>query len=95
MSVTLTELANEIKKFINFKYATLEGTSGDYYEINFWQDKPSFIDWCKSWGNTNARMYGWLATDCFKVKLDLSEYHKKNGKIDFSKYIVEVTNVSE
>lgn len=88
--LTLAELAYELRKTFKFKYATVEGTSGDFHEINFWDNEPKFFHWCKSWNNPQGRMYGWIATDALTISLDLSEYKDESGKVDYSKCIVEV-----
>lgn len=89
--MTLEEFARELRKIFKFSYVTLEGALGDYYQVNFWREKPNFVNWCKSWtAPYGGRVYGWLATDCFSEKLDLSEYEDDNREIDYSKCIVEV-----
>lgn len=89
--MTLTELARELRKLLNFGYVTLEGSLGDYYQLSLWQKKPKFIDWCKSWSASyGGCVYGWLTTNCLSTELDLSEYVDADGNIDYSKCIVEV-----
>ena len=89
--LTLAELSIELSKVCKFSYMTLEGALGDYYQLSFWQKKPQFVNWCKSWtAPYGGRVYGWLVTDCLNVNLDLSEYVDENGKIEYSKCIVEV-----
>ena len=84
--ITLTELAQELRKIFRFRYLTAEAQLGKI--VALWTDKPFFTG------------YGWCFTDEAKCVLDirfhhipvldLSEYKNKNGFIDYSKCIVEV-----
>ena len=88
-TLTLKELARELRKKCNFKYMTAESGLGDCSTAHLWSDKP-YYDVAKTWICTKGRMYGWLASDVFPFTLDLSEYRDADGNIDYSKCIVEV-----
>lgn len=88
--MTLSELANELRKIFNFDCLTAECIDSD---INFcmWEGKPSWDE------------RGWSIKDCSETyaensfwsfqltnEVDLSEYKDADGNIDYSKCIVEV-----
>lgn len=92
--MTLSELAHELKKLIDFDYMTMHQNWCQKPVIFLWKGKPRYIR-----GSDNG---GW---QCFLRKskdvcwidarsiigLDVSEYKTEDGIIDFSRCIVRVS----
>ena len=96
--MTLTELARELKKLIDFDYMTLHKNWCQKPVICLWKGKPRYMH-----GNDNggwqrilgiSDLVGFLDAKSF-IGLDVSEYKTEDGIIDFSRCIVEVTNDME
>lgn len=93
--MTLSELAQELRKIFKFKYLTTESTFGRLY-FAAWTRKPH-------WDGKTGYMFGHRRKDGHNLlavyffgtfladEIDLSEYADKDGNIDYSKCIVEVT----
>ena len=85
-TLTLKELARELRKIFEFRYLTAESVEGKI--VALWDGKPFFTG------------YEWHFTDKAQCiidirfhhipVLDLSEYKDADGNIDYSKCIVEV-----
>lgn len=94
MSMTLTELAKELRKIFQFNWLTYDRRSDDWYVINLWKCKPVYKN--EMWV-PKANEHRWqqpiyresLRTD---IELDLSEYPSMpiTNLPDYSKCIVEV-----
>ena len=93
--MTLTEFARELRKIFKFKYLTVESTFGRLYFAAWtrkplWNGKRGYMFW-----HRRKDVYRFLAGDFFNTflaeEIDLSEYADKDGNIDYSKCIVEVT----
>ena len=93
-TMTLTELARELRKVFRFKYLTVfKYPRWEYAYIALYGVKPSFLHrgGLKEWsfmGNSGGNV-GFDAYN-LSVDLDLSEYADADGEIDYSKCIVEV-----
>lgn len=85
--MTLTELAYELRKIFRFKYLTKDSI-GDIY---CWDGKPVYDETESYWhsGSIGPVLETWPSFSTVKP-LDLSEYEDENGKVDYSKCIVEV-----
>ena len=88
--MTLTELANELRKIFRFKYLTKDSI-GDIY---CWNGKPVYDETESYWhsgsrGGVAPVLETWPSSSTVK-SLDLSEYANETGEIDYSKCIVEV-----
>lgn len=89
---TIMRLARELRKIFRFKYLTLS----DYKHkgivtINCWMHKPYFKEDDCTWGS----QYSFELLLSFDVgalacTLDFSNYWNTDGRIDYSKCIVEV-----
>lgn len=99
--MTLTEFAHEIGKLLNAKYVTYEeGTFED--SVNLWEEKPVYqiYDSVNGYGSWQPAT-PFMSSPCViyqrmvKTDLDLSEYENENGKVDYSKCIVEVSDDAE
>lgn len=92
--MTLTELANEFRRLLEFEYMTASGYDGDQdcFKIKVWsgKEKPNYERF-KGWTNSSP-ISGYLEIDYyhFKSEIDFSEYRNEAGYIDYSKCIVEV-----
>lgn len=87
--LTLTELAHELRKISDFIYLTCEKeTYCLYAKVTLHWDKPEWSAPFWYAGNENQETAGELMIN--PSRLDLSEYADENGKIDYSKCIVEV-----
>ena len=87
--MTLTELAQELRKIFRFRYLTTSRGS-DLFVL--WRVKPRFIQGVKEWyiDDFTVENFMLLDADFLSSKLDLSEYKDADGNIDYSKCIVEV-----
>ena len=88
-TLTLKELANELRKMFNFRYITVEFYYYKYPDIRLWKDRPDFLPYSKEWLSSEGSITSFFTYDLSK-KLDLSEYCDEIGNIDYSKCIVEV-----
>ena len=105
--MTLTELAHELRKIFRFKYLAYgeEFRWGQVHYQLLIGDEPFHLEVIDEGGEgcpciihewfSDGLGYLFDATAYLVPNLDLSEYKDENGEIDFSKCIVEVTNVSE
>lgn len=93
--MTLTELARTMRKNHKFKFLTAHAVGSDAYLVNAYTSKPLFSRkykvWCKRFGK-KYRCSNVIEAVANFDELDLSEYKKKDGKINFSRCIVEVKN---
>ena len=92
--ITLTELANEFRRLLEFKYMTASGYDGDQdcFKIKIWtgREKPNYERF-KGWTNSSPiSNYCEIDYYHFKPEIDFSEYRNEAGYIDYSKCIVEV-----
>ena len=92
--LTLTELANEFRRLLEFKYMTASGYDGDQdcFRIKIWsgREKPNYKRF-KGWTNSSPiSNYCEIDYYHFKPEIDFSEYRNEAGYIDYSKCIVEV-----
>lgn len=104
-TMTLTELAQELRKIFDFKYMTYDPV----FKIRMWKVKPEFRrpvyeyffgSWRIPRGAVSRRDAALAETGGFGRSLirplDLSEYKEKEQlHIDYSKCIVEVSDVSK
>ena len=95
--MTLKELARELRKISMFRYLTV----ADYKHegpvtLDCWEYKPTFYDEDCTWRGFHHRglLYSFEASD-LACDLDLSEYADKNGVIDYSRCIVEISDASK
>ena len=89
-TMTLTELAQELRKIFKFKYLTY---SNEYEEdeICLWQGRVAYID--GAWNDQPPyAMSLVIDPDLLSFTLGLSEYADESGVIDYSRCIVEVSN---
>ena len=93
--ITLIELAHELRKLFNFRWLTLDENNG----IDLWMcladnDPPKFSGdyflWCSESPKTWAICTIDFDEKFFAINLNFPEYKNENGKIDYSKCIVEV-----
>lgn len=89
--MTLKELAHELRRLFEFKYLTASPVNVSDNEIEVWDGRPDIMDGYKAWtSNKDAHCcMSFFACDMC-VDLDLSEYADADGKIDYSRCIVEV-----
>lgn len=89
--ITLTELANEMRKVFDFKYLTADNLRprGRDIEIALWEGMPE-LDEYNHWQDNESNYVLSFYEYNMLFDLDLSEYADENGKIDCSKCIVEV-----
>ena len=99
-TMTLTELAHELRRIFGFRYLTLDvfvhyGDIVGLDVITLWVVEPYYDDEDKQfeflWNHD--RKTGSLfdiPLSSLSVNLDLSEYADADGNIDYSKCIVEV-----
>lgn len=91
--MTLTELAQELRKIFKFRYLTV---SEDWPlpTIIMWGGKVEYDG--RGWNMIEPKSYyGSFNVSSLCTKLDLSEYADENGVIDYSRCIVEVSDASE
>lgn len=91
--MTLTELAKELRKSLRFKWLTLDHTG----YVTLWKSRPRYADYPEGTGKIWYRGDSYIGGMCAHIfpnaintALALEEYADKNGKIDYSKCIVEV-----
>lgn len=88
--MTLTELAQELRKIFRFRYLTAEIAIYNTY-FCMWDQKPRWNG--KYWGaeedGKKHIVTDFLACDIAE-EIDLSEYKDADGNINYSKCIVEV-----
>lgn len=92
--MTLTELANELRKLFKFRWLTAckKMTGGSPVGLDlFTGSRPEYTD-DGYWANNYVVAGGSLVIPValLSMYLDLSEYKDENGEIDYSKCIVEV-----
>lgn len=82
-SMTLTELAHELRKIFRFKYLTCDG------DFSIWLDKPEYTrdGWTRY---STSEILLQFEPRQLAIHIDLFEYADENGIIDYSKCIVEV-----
>ena len=98
--MTLTEFAKKLKEDFEFKYLTVSPKTiwqDDCIGLDIFINKPWFSAKDRHWVDTEFFTRGMLVIpeSLLEINLDLSEYKDEDGEIDYSKCIVEVTNVSE
>ena len=89
-TLTLKELAHELRKIFNFRWLTI---TDDYPTptLMLWTDKPGYDGHGWNIFNVTLKPYrGSATTYALNTDLDLSEYKDADGNIDYSKCIVEV-----
>ncbi len=88
-TLTLKELAQELRKIFTFRYLT---TSRGSDLLVLWKVKPRFIQGVREWYINDFTVDNFMLIDTafLSSKLDLSEYRDADGNIDYSKCIVEV-----
>ena len=84
-TLTLRELAQELRRLFRFKYLTVDPYAD---EITFWMDKPEWV--CDSWWAGDSSYLFDFYANRLNAYLDLSEYKDADGNIDYSKCLVEV-----
>lgn len=101
-SMTLTELAHELRKIFRFKYLAYgeEFRWGQVHYQLLISDEPFHLEVIDEGGEgCPCIIHEWFgdglgylfdATEYLVPNLDLSEYANENGTIDYSKCIVEV-----
>lgn len=84
--LTLTELAQELRKIFNSKYLTV-ADDWPMPTVMMWSKKPEYD---RGWNIVFSNSY--LGSfNCWAVRnIDLSEYKDADGNIDYSRCIVEV-----
>ena len=89
--ITLTELANELRKVFDFKYLTADNLCprGRDIEIALWEGLPE-LDEYDHWQDNESNYVLSFCEYNMPFNLDLSEYADAYGYIDYSKLIVEV-----
>ena len=97
-TLTLTELAHELRRLFRFKWLTVERTG----YITLWKVRPKYFESedeiCKTWGRGDDQIGGMCVYIFPKAtirNLDLSEYAYESGDIDYSRCIVEVSDDAE
>ena len=86
-TLTLTELAHELRKIFKFSYLTVD----DSRCICAWRgEKPRYQEQGGYWTGTSWEVSIVLETWAREVYINLSEYKDETGEIDYSKCIVEV-----
>lgn len=88
--LTLTELANELRKIFKFKYLACEFYGGSkFYVISLWNGEPRWRggSW---WWCDNCDLIADIKLHMKFVEPNLSEYTDADGILDYSKCIVEV-----
>lgn len=93
-TMTLTELAHELRKLFNFRWLTAckKITGGSPVGLDlFTGSRPEYTD-DGYWANNYVVAGGSLVIPValLSMDLDLSEYKDEDGNIDYSKCIVEV-----
>lgn len=92
--MTLSELAHELKKLIDFDYMTLHQNWCQKPVIFLWKGKPRYMRGgdIAGWQRTLGKSYSVCFIDSMAViGLDVSEYKTEDGITDFSKCIVRVS----
>ena len=94
-TMTLTELAHELRKIFKFRYLTGEIAIYNSY-FCMWDQKPR---WDGKYWRSEEDGKKHIVTDFLTCdiagEIDLSEYKDEQGNIDYSRCIVEVTDASE
>ena len=92
-TMTLKELAHELRKLFRFKYLTVDEDfrNDNKTTIAIWKDRPEFNQW-NEWEMGLIPCNGCFDVEMLNIaeSLDLSEYKDTDGNIDYSKCIVEV-----
>ena len=92
-TMTLKELAHELRKLFRFKYLTVDEDfrNDNKPTIAIWKDRPEFNQW-NEWEMGLIPCNGCFDVEMLNIaeSLDLSEYKDADGNIDYSKCIVEV-----
>lgn len=93
--MTLTELANELRKLFKFKYLTVSPKTiwrDDCIGLDIFINKPWFSAKDRHWVDMEFFTRGMLVIpeSLLEINLDLSEYKDENGEIDYSKSIVSM-----
>ena len=94
-TLTLRELARELRKIFRFKYLTVEIAIYNPY-FCLWTERPY---WNGKYWEAKEDGQKHIVTDFLSFEtvasIDLSEYADADGNIDYSKCIVEVTDDAE
>lgn len=93
-TMTLTELAHELRKVFDLRYLTAESYCCDFdrFKIMIWfgRYRPKY-DITEGWISSSP-LGNYVVIYCYDlgIEIDFSEYENEFGYIDFSKCIVEV-----
>lgn len=92
-TMTLKELAHELRKLFRFKYLTVDEDfrNDNKTTIAIWKDRPEFNQW-NEWEMGLIPCNGCFDVEMLNIAeaLDLSEYKDADGNVDYSRCIVEV-----
>lgn len=92
-TMTLTELARELRKIFNFKYLTAF-CDGERLLIELWSHKPSYVydygNWFWYFMPYKMRGQACFCSEDLIADINLDEYMNSSSNIDYSKCIVEV-----
>ena len=93
-TMTLTELAHELRKVFDLRYLTANSYcyDSDRFKIMIWfgRYRPKY-DITEGWINSSPLSnYVVIYWNDLGIEIDFSEYENEFGYIDFSKCIVEV-----
>ena len=89
MSMTLEELAYELRKVFRFRYLTAHRSGVELF-LRMYAKEPSFFETYSVWGEKDAVFFPIAVSEDLRVDVDLSGYRDADGNIDYSKCIVEV-----
>lgn len=93
--MTLTELANGLRKIFDFNYITVHARI-NFSVVTLWKSKDRPYFYPNEWNTLYCDDFvGAFDLNCLTKNLDLSEYADESGKVDYSRCMVDLSEHKE